>query len=54
MLSVAYEYIFFICSQRVMYFHYALTLERETILPLDLEEVGKGDAKASFFLSSGE
>ena len=37
-----------------MSFHYALTLERAHILPLDSEEVGKGDAEASFFLSSGE
>ena len=46
-----YPYIRF---RRVMWFHYALTLEREAILPLDSEEVGKGGAEASFFLSSGE
>ncbi len=37
-----------------MSLHYALTLERVYILTLDSEEVGKGDASASFFLSSGE
>ena len=37
-----------------MWFHYALTLERVYIPSLDSEEVGKGDAEASFFLSSGE
>lgn len=37
-----------------MSFYCALTMERASIPPLDSEEVGKGDAEASFFLSSGE
>lgn len=35
MLPFAYEYIPGTRSQRVMPFHYALTLERVTIFPLD-------------------
>ena len=46
-------YIFF-RFLRVMWFHYALNIKRASILPLDSEEVGKGDAEASFFLSTGE
>ncbi len=44
----------FIRFWRVMWFFYALSLERADIPPLDSEEVGKGNAPASFFLSSGE
>ena len=53
-LPIAYEYTLCPHSLRVIWFHYALTSERAYIPPLDLEEVEKGDALASFFLSSGE